>query len=271
MSTAPESDAPRARRVGPDGVRVRVVRSRAHAERAVARLVADEIGAHPSLVLGLPTGGTPAGVYCELARIYREERVSFGGVATFNVDEYLGLRADHPASFRAEMKRSLFDHVDVRAERVHFPEVDIGAEVALERAHESAARYESAIAAAGGLDLLLLGIGRNGHVGFNEPGSPRDSRTRLVELHADTRQDAARAFGGLARVPTHAITMGIATLCDARRILVLAFGAAKRDVVRRMLFDPIAAATPATFVRAHRDVEVWLDEDAAAGLGSSGG
>ncbi|MFN0009194.1 MAG: glucosamine-6-phosphate deaminase [Planctomycetota bacterium] len=262
MSAAPESDIPRARRVGPQGVRVRVARARAQAEKSVARLVAGELVARPSLVLGLPTGGTPAGVYRELVRLHREEHLSFGGASTFNVDEYLGLRADHPASFRAEMERALFDHVDVRAERVHFPDVDGG----VETAHESAARYESAIAAAGGIDLLLLGVGRNGHVGFNEPGSPRDSRTRLVELHADTRRDAVRAFGGLARVPTHAITMGIATLCDARRIVVLAFGAAKRDVVQRMLLDPIDAATPVTFVRAHSNVEVWLDEEAAAGL-----
>src|SRR5262249_47444260 len=132
--------------------------------------------------------------------------------------------------------------------------------------HAEAARYEAAIHAAGGLDLMLLGIGRNGHIGFNEPGSPRDSRTRVVELHAETRDDAAATFGGLEHVPRRAITMGVATILDAQSVRVLAFGARKARILRRTLLDPISAAVPSTFLREHADVRIYADREAAREL-----
>jgi glucosamine-6-phosphate deaminase len=211
-------------------------------------------------VLGLPTGNTPIGVYRELVRLHGERRISFATATTFNLDEYLGLGRDHPHSFRRWMTNRFFAHVDLPPERAHLPEL------APSDPHAEAARYESAIRAAGGLDLMLLGIGRNGHVGFNEPGSTRDSRTRVVDLHAETREDAAITFGGLEHVPKRAITMGVATILDARAVRVLAFGAGKAGILRRTLHDPIGPAVPATYLREHADVRIYADRDAAREL-----
>lgn len=213
-------------------------------------------------VLALPTGRTPVGIYRELIHAYRARKASFARATTFNLDEFLGVAPDHPAGFARWMEEQLFAHVDLDRARARLPRLENADE---DRA-AAARAYEAAIEAAGGIDLLVLGIGRNGHIGFNEPGSARTSRTRVVDLAPETRADAAAAFGGIEHVPTQAISMGVATILDARRIRVLAFGAHKSDVVRRMLIDPPSEDCPSTFLRGHPDVKLFLDREAAAGL-----
>lgn len=230
----------------------------------IARVVTDEVEQllrrPSSAVLGLATGTTPLDTYREFGRRYRDEQLSFARATTFNLDEFLGLDAHHVQSFRRWTREQLFDAIDFDPVRTHFPDVDA-------RDHEVACRaYEDSIRAAGGIDLQILGIGRNGHIGFNEPGSARDSRTRVVELHPWTRADAAKSFGSLDRVPTRAITMGVATILDARRVRVIALGTRKADIVRATLFAAQNADLPSTWLRDHADVTLYLDREAATQL-----
>ncbi len=230
----------------------------------IARVVADEVEQlvrRPSgAVLGLATGSTPLDTYREFGRRRRAEQLSFAGVTTFNLDEFLGLAEHHPQSFRCWTRENLFDALDFDPSRTHFPDVD-----ALD--HEAACRaYEDAIRAAGGIDLQILGIGRNGHIGFNEPGSPRASRTRVVDLHPWTRADAEKSFGALDRVPHRAITMGVATILAARCVRVIALGAHKADIVHATLYAEQNADVPSTWLRGHADARLYLDPDAASGL-----
>jgi glucosamine-6-phosphate deaminase len=238
-----------------------VVETREEAEREVAREIVALLRVIRELVLGLPTGNTPIGVYRELISAHRSGGATFAHAHAFNLDEYLGIDADHPASFERWMESHLFAHVDFDPARRHVPAVMRDRD-----AFVVARDYERSIAAAGGIDLLVLGVGRNGHIGFNEPGSDRDSRTRIVELHEVTRTDAAASFGGLDRVPVRAITMGIATMLDARRIRVLAFGEKKAAIVRDTLLEPQSSACPATFLRGHSDVKLFVDSAAASAL-----
>jgi len=234
------------------------------AELEVAGEIAALIGARAAegrrTVLGLPTGGTPVGVYRELVRRHREEGLSFRHVVTFDLDEFCGLAPDHPASFARSMREQLFQHVDLAPGHVHFPD---GRATDVER---HCREYEAAIAAAGGIDLQLLGLGRNGHIAFNEPGASSDCRTRRVALDPSTLEDARAAFEGLGPVPTHALTMGVGTILEARRIRVLAFGAPKAPAVARALEGPVGPQTPASFLRAHPDVAFWIDRPAASRL-----
>jgi glucosamine-6-phosphate deaminase len=233
-----------------------VVDSREHAEHELAREIAGLVREDRRVVLGLATGDTPSGVYRELARLRSQEGLDFDRVRTFNLDEYLDLLPDHPGSLARWMRERVFEPLGIPSANRHVPAVDPGG-----------AAYERSIREAGGIDLLILGIGRNGHIGFNEPGSPRESRTREVRLHVWTREDAASVFGGIADVPDRAITMGIATILEARRIRVLAFGSRKAPIVRRALEGSIDAEVPASFLRGHPDLRIWLDPDAAAELG----
>ncbi len=244
----------------------RIVEARADAERAIAREIAELVREKPDLVLGLPTGKTPVGVYRELVRLHRAEGLDFSRVRTFNLDEYLGIGADHEASFARAMREMLFDHVNVSTRNVHF----LDGLVSVGRVADYCRDFERAIEAAGGIDLLLLGIGRNGHIAFNEPGSSRDSRTRVVELDEMTRADAAATFGGLANVPKRAITMGVATILGARRLRVLAFGAAKAECVQRAVVQSVGPKLPATFLRGHPSLVAWLDVDAGSALARAG-
>lgn len=267
MGCVPVSSSPRAldeavKRCAAAGIPARIVEDRHDAERAIAQEIADLMRAKPDLVLGLPTGKTPVGVYRELVRMHREERLDFSRVRTFNLDEFLGLGPDHEASFAHAMRTMLFDHVNVSPRNVHLLNGLVGAE----RAADHCRDYERAIESAGGIDLLLLGIGRNGHIAFNEPGSGRDSRTRVVELDEMTRADAASTFGGIANVPRRALTMGVATILGARRLRVMAFGAAKAECVQRAVVQPVGPKLSATFLRGHPGLAAWLDVDAAAAL-----
>jgi glucosamine-6-phosphate deaminase len=238
-------------------------------ERAAARAVADEIAdliaagrrrGRPA-VLGLATGRSPLALYDELARRAAEGSLDLSDAITFNLDEYLGLPFGDARSFRERMRESLFERAGLREESTHVPRCDLRTAEALLHAET----YEREIARAGGIDLQVLGIGRNGHVGFNEPGSGRETRTREVELARETLEDASGAFGGIERVPRRALTVGVATILDARRLRVLAFGRSKRDAVRRTLEDPIGPAFPATFLREHGDARLYVDADAFGG------
>lgn len=241
-----------------DGIAVRVFDDRA---AAIGR-AADRVSACLATrsVLALPTGRTPIDLYQELRRRHVQSALSFAQVETFNLDEYWPIAPDAPGSFRRFMRENLFAHVDLQPERAHIPNGAVPRD-AVER---ECAAYEALIAAAGGLDLAVLGIGRNGHIGFNEPGSSPSSRTRLVELTDDTRRANAGDFADLEAVPRHALTMGIGTILSARALLVLAFGAAKAEILARALRGPIDASCPASFLRTvGLHVELLLDRDAA--------
>ena len=213
-------------------------------------------------VLGLATGSTPVGLYRELIRLHREEGLSFANVITFNLDEYHGLERSHPESYWRFMHEQLFDHVDIPAAQIHLPDGMVPRSEVF--AHCRA--YEEAITAAGGIDLQILGIGRTGHIGFNEPGSGADSRTRLVTLDTVTRRDAARDFRGEDNVPRHAITMGVGTILEARRVVLLAWGEAKADVLARAVEGTPGAELPASFLQAHDDCRFLVDRAAAGRL-----
>jgi glucosamine-6-phosphate deaminase len=225
---------------------------------ALAGLILDSIRRLPAVVLGLPTGRTPLGLYAELVRRSAVEHVEWSEVRTFNLDEFVGLAGDAPGSYRAFMEERLFRHVDIKAESIGFlagTAPDVAAECE---------RYERAIAAAGGIDLLVLGIGANGHIGFNEPADELAARTHLVTLDAPTRAANALWFGGeVARVPRQALTMGMATILAARAIVLIATGEAKADAVRAMLYGGVTTAVPASFLQLHPQVRVMLDQSLA--------
>ena len=213
-------------------------------------------------VLGLATGSTPTGVYRELVRLHREQGLSFKNVITFNLDEYWPMPADGLQSYVRFMREHLFDHIDIDPQNVHIPDGTLP----LEKLAAYCESYERAIEQAGGIDLQLLGIGRTGHIGFNEPGSPPDSRTRLIWLDRVTRLDAASDFFGIESVPRRAITMGVGTIMSARRVVLMAFGEGKAPVVSRAVEGPIVTDVAASYLQRHADATFVLDESAAAQL-----
>lgn len=235
---------------------VRLFRSARDAERLLASLLAARIRSHPASVIVLATGASMLGVCRQLVDIHRAGGVSFAKVTTFNLDEYCGLAADDPSGFAAYMDSNLFDHVDADRTRLHLPQGD----------DAGPSRYEAAITAAGGIDLQLLGIGRNGHIGFNEPGSPRASRTRIVELAPPTLAANANDFPAGVAVPRKAVTMGIETILAARRIVLLATGAAKAKALASALEGEISPHNPASFLQEYPDVTIVCDRAAAANL-----
>ncbi|MCM2374306.1 glucosamine-6-phosphate deaminase [Aporhodopirellula aestuarii] len=251
------------------GIPSQVLTSGLEASQAVAREIADLIRLRESdgqtCVLGLATGSTPLDVYAELIRMHREEGLSFRNVVTFNLDEYYPMQPTAAQSYVRFMNEQLFDHIDIPAENVHIPDGTIS----LDDVAAYCDGYEQKIAARGGLDLQLLGIGRAGHIGFNEPGSTLDSRTRLVTLNDVTREDAASAYSGIENVPRQAITMGVGTIMQARRIILLAFGSSKASIVARATEGTVSESVPATFLHHHSNVEFWLDETSAAQLSLS--
>ena len=196
-------------------------------------------------VLGLATGSTPVKLYRELIRLHREEQLSFRNVVTFNLDEYYGLPPCHPESYRRFMEEQLFSHVDIPRKNVHVPD----GMIARPDVFGYCQGYEQKIRDAGGIDLQILGIGRTGHIGFNEPGSGIDSRTRMVALDRLTRRDAARDFRGEANVPGYAITMGVGTILQAKEIALLAWGESKAAILRAAIEGPQTDAVPAKFSR----------------------
>jgi len=229
--------------------------------REAARLVASAVKSNPAITLGLATGSTTLGMYQELVRWHRERSLDFSRVTTFNLDEYLGLSADHPESFHRFMRDHFFAHVNVAPEQIHIPDGSLTSDY-----DEYCASYEQAIRDAGGIDLQVLGIGRNGHIGFNEPTSSFASRTRLKVLTAETIEDNRKSFAPGEDVPQCAITMGLGTILEARKILILATGAAKAQAVAHAIEGPITASVTASCLQLHPDVTFVIDEAAAAQL-----
>jgi glucosamine-6-phosphate deaminase len=230
--------------------------------RRIASIIRDRAAQGGRAVLGLATGATPIGVYRELIRMHREEGLSFARVVTFNLDEYYPIAPDSLQSYHRFMWENLFAHVDIARENVFIPPGDVP------RANVSrhAALYEQAIRDAGGIDFQILGIGKTGHIGFNEPGSGLSSRTRLVTLDMVTRRDAAADFFGEENVPREALTMGVATILEAREIAILATGEHKADIVRRAVEGEVDLDVAATFLQQHPNTTFYLDAAAAAGL-----
>lgn len=231
--------------------------------RAVAARIAALIREKPTAVLGLATGSTPIGVYQELIRLHREEYLDFSRVTTFNLDEYLPLSSTAPQSYHRFMREQLFESINCQ-----FWHVPSGAARSNAQIEADCAEYEAAIEAAGGLDFQLLGIGRTGHIGFNEPGSGAQTRTRLVVLDSLTRGDAASAFFGLENVPARAITMGVGTILGAREIAILASGDGKAAIVREACEGKITSKIPASLLRQHPNTTWHLDGEAARELTS---
>jgi glucosamine-6-phosphate deaminase len=213
-------------------------------------------------VLGLPTGSTPVGLYRELIRMHKMEGLDFSKVITFNLDEYYPLDSTHPQSYRRWMRETFFDHVNIPDNQINIPDGTL----AFEKIEEFCINYEKKIRQAGGLDLQLLGIGRTGHMGFNEPGSTRHSRTRLATLDAVTRRDAAQAFFGEENVPLRALTMGVGTIMDARKVILMAYGEHKAPIVAKALEGPVSENVTASFLQEHQDATYILDQAASKSL-----
>ena len=239
----------------------RIFATREDVALAVAARVREALLAEPDLVLGLPAGQTPVPVYAELRRMQQSGLVDFSRATCFLVDEFVGLERSHPGSFYQFVNEHLLSGIDLDGGRVHalnggVPDLE-----------EECDRYEAAIADAGGIDLQLLGLGRNGHIGFNEPSDGLAARTHRVALLAETRRDNAARFGGAeALVPREAISMGVGTILDARAIVMIATGEAKANPVERMLRGPVTTRLPASFLQLHSNVELYLDRAAAARL-----
>ncbi len=242
-------------------MKIYVFDSATRAADAAARRVANAVRANPALVLGLATGRTQVPVYEALRRMYAAGDVDFGSVRTFNLDEFTGLDASHPGSFRRFMEGHLFGAVNIDPARIGFMDgmaQDPDAECA---------RYEAAIEDAGGLDLQLLGIGANGHIGFNEPGETLASRTHRVTLHEVTRRENASLFGGdWTRVPREALSMGMGTILKTTTLVLVAFGGRKAHCIDRAVNGPLTTHLPASFLQTHRDTELYLDRGAASRL-----
>jgi glucosamine-6-phosphate deaminase len=226
-------------------------------ERA-AMLVTAEIESKPTAVLGLATGSTPEGMYGRLVELNREGKVDFGRVNTFNLDEYAGLAPEHEQSYYYYMHYHLFNHINIRPEQINMPSCD------LEDVDQFCREYDQRIAAAGGIDLQVLGIGGNGHIGFNEPGAQLRVHTHLVDLTEDTIQANSRFFNSVEEVPRQAVTMGLGSIMMANRIILLAAGKAKAEVIARTVCGLITTEIPASILQLHRAVTIIVDREAAA-------
>jgi glucosamine-6-phosphate deaminase len=240
-------------------VKITVLDSSDEVAAALAERVTSTLHAKPDAVLGLASGRTPVDGYAELRRLYATGNTDWSRASTFNLDEFAGIDSRHPGSFRTFMQRHLFEGVNLRAARIHFLNgiaIDLNAECD---------RYEAAIAAAGGIDLQLLGIGTNGHIGFNEPGGDLPVRTHRVRLMDSTRRDNATLFGNdPSRVPAEALSMGIGTILRARRIVLVATGDKKAECIRQATSGRLTTHVPASMLQVHSDVELLLDRGAAS-------
>ncbi len=224
------------------------------AQKAAQRYV-ELLAAKPNAVLGYATGSTPLGLYAELVRLNKAGALDYTNVTTFNLDEYAGLDGTHDQSYRYFMNKNLFEHINIDLARTHVPSgLDIAA----------AADYDRQIEAAGGIDLQLLGIGNNGHIGFNEPFTPFGSRTHLVDLTESTREANKRFFASIDDVPTQAVTMGVRTVMNARAVILMAIGKGKADIINKTVNGPVTEEVPASVLQLHPDCEIYLDHEAAS-------
>lgn len=225
-----------------------------------AREVSDLVRNKPNCVLGLATGSTPMGVYKELIRMHQEEGLDFSKISTFNLDEYVGIPTSHEQSYYTFMHENLFNHINIQPERIYIPSG------AAKDVNAFCSWYESEIKRLGGIDLQILGIGRDGHIAFNEPGSALGSRTRMKTLTRETIEDNARFFGSVDDVPRYAITMGVGTIQEAERIILMASGESKAEIIAQAIEGPMTAQVTASVLQLHPDTLVLLDEAAASKL-----
>lgn len=242
------------------GIKVNIVEDYDKMSKEAAKVISSSIRKKPNLVLGLATGNTPIKCYKELVRMHKKEGLDFSEVVTFNLDEYLGLPSDHPQSFRNYMKEKLFNHVNIKPENTYIPPTKP------ENPQNACQEYEERIKAAGGIDLQLLGIGTNGHIGFNEPSTSFDSRTRVVKLSEQTIQDNSQYFDSAEEVPKQAISMGIGTIMEAEKIILLASGTSKAEAIAKTLEGPKTTNVPASVLQSHSHATTIIDEAAASDL-----
>ncbi|MBO3832079.1 MAG: glucosamine-6-phosphate deaminase [Candidatus Brockarchaeota archaeon] len=241
-------------------MRVIITENYEEMSRRAAKIIAEQIRRKPNSVLGLATGSTPLGTYKELIRMHREEGLDFSKVVTFNLDEYYGLAPTHPQSYHYFMFENLFNHININPRNVHIPD---GLAKDIKAFCEN---YEEEIRRAGGIDLQLLGIGRDGHIAFNEPGASLMGRTTLVALAEETIKDNARFFKSEAEVPRLAITMGCGTIMEARKIILLANGEGKADAIAATVEGPITSQITASILQMHPNAIIIVDEAAASKL-----
>lgn len=223
-----------------------------------ARQIISRIKKNPALNLGLATGSTPTGLYQALIQDHKENNTSYKQINTFNLDEYIGMPKKDPHSYHYFMCENLFDHIDIPLDQTHIPDGtarDLDAECR---------RYEHFIQEHGGIDLQVLGIGQNGHIGFNEPGTPFDSRTHIINLAESTRKANSRFFDSLEEVPRQAITMGIATILESREIFLLVSGTSKAEALARLMNGEVSEQFPASILKNHQNITIFADQDAAA-------
>ena len=228
--------------------------------RAAAAEVARVLNTKPNAVLGMATGSTPLGLYRELVRMHQQESLDFSHVTTFNLDEYVGLPVNHPQSYHYFMQENFFQHVNIPVQNIHIPSGTTSNNVAF------CQWYEQRIQDCGGIDLQILGIGSDGHIAFNEPGSSLSSRTRLKTLARQTIEDNARFFDRMEDVPVYAITMGVGTILDAREIFLMANGNNKATAIAKAVEGPMTSIITASALQLHPTVKIFLDEEAASGL-----
>lgn len=241
-------------------MRVIIVKDYQKMSKRAAKIVANRMKKKPDLVLGLATGSTPLGMYSELIRMHEEEGLDFSKVRSFNLDEYCGLSSDHPQSYHYFMYDKLFNHINIRPENIYIPRGDV------EKADIFCEWYEKKIKEEGGMDLQVLGIGRDGHIGFNEPGSSLGSRTRIKTLTKETIEDNARFFKKKEKVPRYAITMGLGTISEAKECLLLASGTNKAEAIQKSIEGPVSAEITASLLQLHPRVMIIVDEEAAQNL-----
>ncbi len=230
------------------------------ASKLAARIIARAVREKPRTVLGFATGNTVLELYAELAELHRTEGLDFSGVTTFNLDEYLGIPPGHPASFHSYMGLHLFSKLNIPQNRIHIPD-GMAPDI------PSYCRYyEASVRSAGGIDIQILGIGKNGHLGFNEPSSSLTSRMRIKTLTDETRKEIAPGFGGLDKVPSHVLTLGLGSIMDSRMCLLLAFGKKKARAISQMVEGPVTSAMPGSVLQMHPRAVVIVDEEAASEL-----
>jgi len=239
-------------------MRVYVCKDAEESADLVAEEIIEALKKKPNLVLGLATGSTPIGVYHRLVKAFKEGKIDFAQVKTFNLDEYIGLSPDHPQSYHYFMEKHLFGSVNIKKENIHFPPTE-GPNL-----EKKCIEFEEKIKEVGGIDIQLLGIGSNGHIGFNEPTSSLASRTRVKTLTEKTLRDNSRFYGPDEQQPTMATTMGIGTILEAKRIILQAFGKRKAEAIKACVEGPITAFWPGSILQMHRDVRLYLDPDSAS-------
>ena len=238
-------------------MQIQIFQDKESLHRAAAKELIDTVKTNPNIVLGLSTGSSPLETYDNMIKDHQTSGTDYAGVVTFNLDEYVGLDVSHPQSYRHFMNSSLLNHLNIPLNQTNVPD-GIG------DLKEACEAYEAKIDSAGGIDLQLLGIGTNGHIGFNEPGTAFDTRTHVTQLLPETIDGNAGFFQSAANVPKEAVTMGIQTIMEVKKIILIAYGSKKAAAIREMVNGPVTESMPASILQKHKNVTLFLDEEAAA-------